>query len=256
MYRIFLKKDDDDDDEQVTYSEPNTGHSTEADNRRKSLQLDDSDEEEEELIEKEVLEKRKSCITPKEEFQGEGFLLKKPQSTNSWDKRYFRIKNGVLYWYVNERSRTCQNKIKIEDMEECMPDPATDSHFVISTKGKGSKKKSYKFDAATTEMRSLWLEALTKEIKALEDGQTEDDIQLSISSGGKEPLLKDFDAIRRREMRQKAKLGRSRTEIRQERRSLHRVATIPTETKYFETKGPPVDGVQGGCCGFFSTFFK
>lgn len=31
--------------------------------------------------------------------------------------RYFRIKNGVLYWYLNERSRESQNKLKISDIE-------------------------------------------------------------------------------------------------------------------------------------------
>lgn len=232
----------------------------EDDNRRKSLQLDDSDSESEDesKVSKAITEARKSCITPKEQFQGEGFLLKKPQSTNSWDKRYFRIKNGVLYWYLNERSRTCQNKLSIEDFEECMPDHSADSIFIITTKCKGDKKKTYKFDAGTTEMCGLWLEALTKEMKALEDGAAEEETQLSISLGGKEPILKDFDAIRRKEMRAKAKLGRSRSEVRQERRSINvtRTPTIHLESSQFEMKGPPADGVQGGCCGFLGAFFK
>ena len=37
--------------------------------------------------------------------------------------RYFRIKNGVLYWYLNERSRESQNKIKLADVEDIFPHP-------------------------------------------------------------------------------------------------------------------------------------
>lgn len=39
------------------------------------------------------------------------------------DKRYFRIKNGVLYWYLNERSRESQNKINFSDVDEVLTDP-------------------------------------------------------------------------------------------------------------------------------------
>ena len=41
----------------------------------------------------------------------------------SRDKRYFRIKNGVLYWYLNERSRESQNKINFSDVDEVLTDP-------------------------------------------------------------------------------------------------------------------------------------
>jgi len=36
------------------------------------------------------------------------------------EKRYFRIKNGVLYWYLNERSRESQNKINFIDIDEIL----------------------------------------------------------------------------------------------------------------------------------------
>ena len=234
--------------------EPTSSTSKEEDNRRKSLQLDsDSEEETEEEIKKSI---RQSCITPKEEFKGEGFLLKKPPSGNSWDSRYFRIKNGILYWYLNERSRTCQNKLKIEEIEECLPDPSSDSKFIVVTanlrKGK-DKKKTYKFDAATSEMQELWVEAITKEMKSCDESQLEEDPQLSISSG-KEPLLKDFETIKRRQQKLNSKAIRTRSEIRQERRSLNKTPTSK-ETPKYEPTPVPTDGVQGGCCGFFS-FFK
>ena len=40
-------------------------------------------------------------MTEKKIFTGEGYLIKNK------DKRYFRVRNKILYWYMNERSREC-----------------------------------------------------------------------------------------------------------------------------------------------------
>lgn len=50
-------------------------------------------------------------------------FFKKENNKIIRELRYFRIKNGVLYWYLNERSRESQNKIKLADVEDIFPHP-------------------------------------------------------------------------------------------------------------------------------------
>ena len=61
--------------------------------------------------------------------------------------RYFRIKNGVLYWYLNERSRESQNKIKLADVEEIFhhPNPQKSKKFKIVYKTIEFSLKSVSF---------------------------------------------------------------------------------------------------------------
>jgi hypothetical protein len=33
-----------------------------------------------------------------------------------WEKEYFRLKNGTLYFFQNEKSERCQNSISVVDM--------------------------------------------------------------------------------------------------------------------------------------------
>lgn len=38
--------------------------------------------------------------------------------TKEWDHRYFRLRKGNLYWYVNERSREAQNKVSLVKIDD------------------------------------------------------------------------------------------------------------------------------------------
>lgn len=50
----------------------------------------------------------------------EGFLEKKSAGiTKAWEKRYFALKNGKLYWYNHERARAALNNLELKDVKRC-----------------------------------------------------------------------------------------------------------------------------------------
>ena len=50
----------------------------------------------------------------------EGFLEKKSAGfTKVWEKRYFSLKNGKLYWYNHERARTALNSLDVKMVKRC-----------------------------------------------------------------------------------------------------------------------------------------
>jgi len=51
----------------------------------------------------------------------EGYLEKKSAGfTKAWEKRYFAIKNGKLYWYNNDRAREALNYLDLKNVHDCV----------------------------------------------------------------------------------------------------------------------------------------
>ena len=46
----------------------------------------------------------------------EGKMKKKKRGNNKYQERYFQLKSGYLYWFLNENSRTVQKKINIKNI--------------------------------------------------------------------------------------------------------------------------------------------
>jgi hypothetical protein len=62
--------------------------------------LEQDEEEEEEEVKIETVEQKEETV-----FEGAGYLSKKKEGHHKWDRRYFAVIKGKMYWYVNDRSR-------------------------------------------------------------------------------------------------------------------------------------------------------
>ena len=62
----------------------------------------------------------------------EGYLEKKSAGfTKAWEKRYFAIKNGKLYWYNNERAREALNHLDLKNVHDCVAKKEKKFSFVF-----------------------------------------------------------------------------------------------------------------------------
>lgn len=55
------------------------------------------------------------------------------QMIKDWDQRYFRLRKGHLYWYLNDRSREAQNKLDLKLVDDVLPHPTKPGVFKIVT---------------------------------------------------------------------------------------------------------------------------
>lgn len=77
--------------------------------------------------------------------------LKKSKQGKRYDNRYFKIIEGVLYWYEDETSREIQNKLKISEIEDVEIDKENENIFSLLINaiegGKNQKTIIYTFKA-------------------------------------------------------------------------------------------------------------
>jgi hypothetical protein len=96
-------------------------------------------------------------------FEGKGFLYKKKDGMNTWDKRYFSVINKYLYWYMTDHSREPQNKISLDDIETILyVDKPSRFNILVSTKN--NKTKAYKFKTENNNNKTQWIDYLEKAI--------------------------------------------------------------------------------------------
>lgn len=81
-----------------------------------------------------------------------------PQAAQ-YDSRYFRLKKGKLYWYINESSREAQNKIDLHQVDEVQSDPNRDTRFVLVV----DDGRNYEFKTDNKDMRDMWVRSLIRE---------------------------------------------------------------------------------------------
>ena len=105
------------------------------------------------------------------DIEYEGYMSKK--SHQKWQRRYFQLKNGYLYWYLDKKSSIIQNKISIKDTEKV--ESHKDKKFLIrikevDEKGK-SKCKEYKFMCESEEEKLEWIFAITNSMKKVKNAK-------------------------------------------------------------------------------------
>lgn len=128
-------------------------------------------------------------------FTGEGYLMKKPPKSYKkfWEKRYFRLRNGVLFWYKNEQSTEAQNKIILSEAQDCFFFK-DNIKFKISVNG-----QNYKFMSDNPTESDLWVTAIKKVINKQEneENKEEDDDEngtiFEINEKDRKILFFDYD---------------------------------------------------------------
>ena len=135
---------------------------------------DDSEEEEKNEENEENIKKIEVEVSESLEYKEvsdieyEGYMYKK--SHTKWQKRYFQLKNGHLYWFIDNKSSIIQNKISIKDTEKVVSHK--DKKFLMIVKesdeaGKIFKAKEYKFMCESEEQKIEWVLAITNSMKKL-----------------------------------------------------------------------------------------
>ena len=131
----------------------------------------DDEEENDDIIQEEIKKidvEVSESLECKEvsDIEFEGYMFKK--SHQKWQKRYFQLKNGYLYWYMDKKSSIIQNKISIKDTEKV--ESHKDKKFLmrvknVDEKGKEIKAKEYKFMCESEEEKLDWIFAITNSMK-------------------------------------------------------------------------------------------
>ena len=133
---------------------------------------EDSEEEEknEEKMEEVKIEVSESTEYKEvSDIDHEGFMYKK--SHTKWQRRYFQLKNGNLYWFIDKKSSIIQNKISIKDTEKVVSHK--DKKFLMIVKERDDEKakelkvKEYKFMCETEEEKIEWVLVITNAMKKL-----------------------------------------------------------------------------------------
>ena len=123
----------------------------------------------------------------------EGYMYKK--SHTNWQKRYFQLKNGNLYWFENKKSSIIKNKIALKDTEKIVSHK--DKKFLMivkiqeEEKGTEFMEKEYKFRCETEDEKRKWILALTnsmKEVNKSENLKNEEKLDIKI----RKKVIKDL----------------------------------------------------------------
>ncbi|KAL4426634.1 hypothetical protein ABPG74_018712 [Tetrahymena malaccensis] len=169
------------------------------------------------------------------EFIEEGYLLKKSLNSNFYEKRYFRIRNGVLFWYLSERAQEVQNKIElsvVEDIKE--KEESCSFQLNLEDKKSGKKGKSYKLKAENIEEMTLWVKTLRRELNKIHNYNIEEELKFEAqkTGQGKAPLFKDYDAIRRAQrVKQKLEEKKKKQEEKERQRKEELQRTLSTQNR-------------------------
>lgn len=101
--------------------------------------------------------KRSNTKTKEEltEIIKQGMMKKK--SSNTWQERFFQLKNKKLYWYQNKESNLALNYIDLKDVLK-MPFSHKPLKFTIPS------DKEYKFECLTQDETEEWIDAIKNEM--------------------------------------------------------------------------------------------
>ena len=135
----------------------------------------------------------------------EGYMQKKSHS--SWQKRYFQIKGGYLYWFKDKTSSLVQNKISIRNTlrvdshkEKKFMMIVKESDDNIDEEDEKEKKKAkeaggkiYKFACQTDEEKREWVTAITTEMKRLKKQSEENkDVKNKLEIPVRKKIITDY----------------------------------------------------------------
>ena len=141
------------------------------------LKEDSEDEDEKDAKKNNEIDKLEINVVDSKEFkeisdiEHEGFMYKK--SHTKWQKRFFQLKNGYLYWYLDKKSSIIQNKISIKETEKV--ESHKDRKFMMRVKETDEKGKAilkvYKFQCESEEEKVAWIFAITNSMKKVKNSQ-------------------------------------------------------------------------------------
>ena len=169
---------------------------------------EEQEEKEDENPEKFAMEEEDKDVEQEEisDITYEGYMQKKSHST--WQKRYFQIKGGYLYWFKDKSSSVVQNKISIKntlrvdshkEKKFMMIVKESDEDLNKSTDEKDKKKagdaggKIYKFSCQTDEEKREWVTAITNEMKRLKKiGEEKTNIQNKLEIPVRNKIITDY----------------------------------------------------------------
>ena len=98
----------------------------------------------------------------------EGKMKKTKKGNKKYQERYFQLKNGMLYWFSNERSRKLKNKILLKNIAKIESHGPTKIIIVVENPNdKDSGGNIYKFKTEDEKTKDAWIKAITEEIKKL-----------------------------------------------------------------------------------------
>ena len=173
--------------------------------------LDGDEEEEKEDEEKPskfAIEEEDKDVEQEEvsDIVHEGYMQKKSHS--SWQKRYFQIKAGYLYWFKDKTSSLVQNKISIKNTlrvdshkekkfmmivkeENDDLDESVDEKEKKKTKEAGGK--IYKFACQNDDEKREWVIAITNEMKRLKkQSEVKKDVKNKLEIPIRKKIITDY----------------------------------------------------------------
>jgi len=74
-----------------------------------------------------------------------------------WQTRYFNLKKGNLYWYIDNKSSEAQNFFHLKEIQKIHSHKEKKFEIIVND-------KSYKFECDNDEKRDEWVKEITKEM--------------------------------------------------------------------------------------------
>ena len=106
----------------------------------------------------------------------EGTMKKKSHS--SWQERFFQLKNGYLYWFKDKHATTSQNKIAIANTVHIESHKKKKFMIEVNDDKRKQNGKVYKFECVSDEEKDMWINAITKEMKRLQQKEENNEIEI------------------------------------------------------------------------------
>jgi len=79
-----------------------------------------------------------------------------------YEKRFFRIRGTILYWYKNSDSNTAQNKMDLLEVDDVYPVSKNEKKFELVV-----KDVTYKLVAETNWERDEWVDRIREIIRGV-----------------------------------------------------------------------------------------
>ena len=98
----------------------------------------------------------------------EGKMKKKKKGNNKYQERYFQLKNGYLYWFLDETSRKIQKKISLKNIIKVETKGPTKIIIVVEDPNeKEGGGNIYKLITEDENTKLAWVKAITDEMKKI-----------------------------------------------------------------------------------------
>ena len=171
------------------------------------LDGEEEQEEKEDENEKFTIEEEDKDVIQEEisDIIYEGYMEKKSHS--KWQKRYFQVKGGYLYWFKDKTSSVFQNKISIKNTLRV--DSHKEKKFMMivqesddldesvdektKKKNKDAGGKIYKFACQTDEEKKAWVAAIIGEMKRLKKkGEEKTNINNKLEIVVRKKIITDY----------------------------------------------------------------